>query len=264
MVLAPNCWRSWILRLRNSSSFPLKRRRNIMWDQVMFKVTELWLDAKIKSLTGGTDSTCWSTLLREESHIFSLSSLHHSGLLTKITLSFLIHTSLHSFDKKLEFYLSSWHDEYKHKEAKYGCMYINFWRETLESYFRELRKLGMELLGLLGKAIGMEMKEVEEFFVDGMQSVRMTYYPACPKPEVVVGLTPHSDATGITILHQVNGVEGLEIKKSGVWIPVIFLPDAFVVNVGDIMEVCHAFLYLFIIFSSFNNIIMHQGYWTWS
>ncbi|ESW30867.2 hypothetical protein PHAVU_002G183900 [Phaseolus vulgaris] len=110
-------------------------------------------------------------------------------------------------------------------------------RETLESYFRELRKLGMELLGLLGKAIGMEMKEVEEFFVDGMQSVRMTYYPACPKPEVVVGLTPHSDATGITILHQVNGVEGLEIKKSGVWIPVIFLPDAFVVNVGDIMEI---------------------------
>ncbi|XP_047156594.1 protein SRG1-like [Vigna umbellata] len=110
-------------------------------------------------------------------------------------------------------------------------------RESLKSYFKELRKLGMELLGLLGKGIGMEMKEVEEFFDDGMQSVRMTYYPPCPKPEMVVGLTPHSDATGITILHQMNGVEGLEIKKGGVWIPVTFLPDAFVVNVGDIMEI---------------------------
>ncbi|KAL2343554.1 hypothetical protein Fmac_004839 [Flemingia macrophylla] len=100
-----------------------------------------------------------------------------------------------------------------------------------------LRKLGMGLLGLLGKAIGMEMREVEELFDDGMQSMRMTYYPPCPKPEVVVGLTPHSDATGITILHQVNGVEGLEIKKGGVWIPVTFRANAFVVNVGDIMEI---------------------------
>ncbi|KAI9074088.1 hypothetical protein K1719_033064 [Acacia pycnantha] len=110
-------------------------------------------------------------------------------------------------------------------------------RDTLEIYFREVRKLAMELLGLLAEAIKIEMKEVEELFDDGMQSVRMTYYPPCPEPELVVGLTPHSDATGITILHQVNGVEGLEIKKDGVWIPVSFLPDAFVVNVGDIMEI---------------------------
>lgn len=118
----------------------------------------------------------------------------------------------------------------------------------------------MELLGLLGKAMNMEMKEVEEFFDDGMQSVRMTYYPPCPQPELVVGLTPHSDATGITILHQVNGVEGLEIKKGGVWIPVTFLPDAFVVNVGDIMEVCHAFLSFLICFYPFYNQIKHVVY----
>ncbi|KAK7319163.1 hypothetical protein RJT34_03881 [Clitoria ternatea] len=110
-------------------------------------------------------------------------------------------------------------------------------RDTLERYTSELRKLGMALLGVLGKAMGMEMEEVEKLFDDGMQSLRMTYYPPCPKPELVVGLTPHSDATGITILHQVNGVEGLEIKKGGVWIPVTFLPHAFVVNVGDIMEI---------------------------
>lgn len=114
----------------------------------------------------------------------------------------------------------------------------------------ELRELGMTLLGLLGEGISMEMKEVERLFEDGMQSVRMTHYPPCPQPEVVVGLTPHSDATGITILHQVNGVEGLEIKKGGVWVPVTFLPGAFVVNVGDIMEVCH------ILFSPFFFLII--------
>lgn len=76
-----------------------------------------------------------------------------------------------------------------------------------------------------------------DVFEDGMQSVRMTYYPPCPEPDLVIGLTPHSDAAGITILLQVNEVEGLEVKKDGAWIPVNFLPEAFVVNVGDILEV---------------------------
>ena len=112
----------------------------------------------------------------------------------------------------------------------------------------------MTVLGLLGKAINMELKEVEDLFDDGVQSIRMTYYPPCPQPELVVGLTPHSDATGITILHQVNGVEGLEIKKGGVWIPVTFHPDAFVVNVGDIMEVCHLPFAMFHIFFSLETL----------
>ncbi|XP_042944562.1 protein SRG1-like [Carya illinoinensis] len=99
------------------------------------------------------------------------------------------------------------------------------------------RKLAMTLMELMGKALKIDKREMEELFEDGMRSVRMTYYPPCPQPELVVGFPPHSDATGITILHQVNGVEGLQIKKDGVWIPVSFIPHAFVVNVGDIMEI---------------------------
>jgi isopenicillin N synthase-like dioxygenase len=102
----------------------------------------------------------------------------------------------------------------------------------------------MTLMVLIGKAVKMDTREIEELFEDGLQSMRMTYYPPCSQPELVVGLSPHSDLTGVTILHQVNGVDGLQIKKDGVWIPVSFLPDAFIVNVGDIMEVCHTYLSL--------------------
>ncbi|XP_059436404.1 protein SRG1-like [Corylus avellana] len=116
-------------------------------------------------------------------------------------------------------------------------------RETMESYLKELQKLAMTLLEHLGKALMIEMKEMKELFEDGMQSTRITYYPPCPQPEQVIGITPHSDATGITILHQVNGVEGLQIKKDGVWIPVNFLPDAFVVNAGDVLEILSNGLY---------------------
>ena len=42
------------------------------------------------------------------------------------------------------------------------------------------------------------------------------YYPPCPEPEKVIGLTPHSDGIGLAILLQSNEVEGLQIRKDGV------------------------------------------------
>ncbi|XWS65159.1 hypothetical protein CRYUN_Cryun05aG0067900 [Craigia yunnanensis] len=110
-------------------------------------------------------------------------------------------------------------------------------RNTLESYLSELQKLATKLLGLMAKALEIDMKEMIESFDDGMQAVRMAYYPPCPKPELVMGLTPHSDITLLTILHQVNAVDGLQIRKDGLWFPLNFNPDAFVVNVGDILEI---------------------------
>ena len=89
----------------------------------------------------------------------------------------------------------------------------------------------------MARAIKLDKREMEELFDDGRQEVRMTYYPPCPQSEMVMGIAPHSDPTGITILLQVNEVDGLQIKKDGVWIPVNVLPDALVVNVGDILEV---------------------------
>ncbi|PNX60471.1 protein SRG1-like [Trifolium pratense] len=67
--------------------------------------------------------------------------------------------------------------------------------------------------------------------------MRMSYYPPCPQPEKVIGLTNHSDPQGITLLLQLNEVEGLQIKKDGMWVPVKPLPNAFIVNIGDIIEI---------------------------
>ncbi|KAK9055952.1 hypothetical protein SSX86_027039 [Deinandra increscens subsp. villosa] len=111
-------------------------------------------------------------------------------------------------------------------------------RDTMENYMQEVQKLAMILFGLIAEAVDINKKEMEDVFKDdGMQSVRMTYYPPCPRPDQVVGLTPHSDGSGLTVLLQVNDVQGLQVKKDGVWIPVNFLPDAFVVNIGDVLEI---------------------------
>jgi isopenicillin N synthase-like dioxygenase len=110
-------------------------------------------------------------------------------------------------------------------------------RDTLEAYSVELKSLALKILDLMGKALKMEATDMKELFDEGWQSIRMNYYPPCPQPELVIGLNSHSDSVGLTILLQVNDMEGLQISKNGMWIPVKPLPNAFVVNIGDILEV---------------------------
>ncbi|KAB1223612.1 Protein SRG1 [Morella rubra] len=110
-------------------------------------------------------------------------------------------------------------------------------RETLEAYSLELKSLAKKILDLMAKALRMEATDMKELFEEGNQAMRMNYYPPCPQPELVIGLNPHSDAGGLTILLQLNETEGLQILKDGMWTPIKPLPDAFVVNVGDCLEI---------------------------
>ncbi|KAI3975851.1 hypothetical protein MKX01_030696 [Papaver californicum] len=110
-------------------------------------------------------------------------------------------------------------------------------RETIESYSLELSKLSMTLIEWMGVVLQMETRVMAELFEDGRQTVRMNYYPPCPQPEHVIGLTPHSDAGALTILLQLNEVDGLQIRKEEIWVPIKPLPNAFVVNIGDILEI---------------------------
>ncbi|XP_027928169.1 protein SRG1-like [Vigna unguiculata] len=110
-------------------------------------------------------------------------------------------------------------------------------RDTLEVYSKKLKDLAMDILGHLAKALGIEEVEIRELFEDGIQMMRMNYYPPSPEPEKVIGLTNHSDPQALTILLQLNEPEGLQIRKDGMWVPVNPLPNSFIVNVGDILEI---------------------------
>ncbi|KAK2368270.1 protein SRG1 [Trifolium repens] len=110
-------------------------------------------------------------------------------------------------------------------------------RDTFELYSMELQKLSMVIVEYMGKALKMDENEMRMLFEDGIQSMRMNYYPPCPQPEKVIGLTPHSDGSALTILLQLNDVQGLQVRKDGNWVPVKPLPNAFIVNIGDILEI---------------------------
>ncbi|RZR97102.1 hypothetical protein BHM03_00026220 [Ensete ventricosum] len=81
--------------------------------------------------------------------------------------------------------------------------------------------------------------------------VRVNLYPKCPQPELTLGLSPHSDPGGLTVLLADDHVEGLQVRKDGAWLTVQLVPGAFIVNVGDQIEV--------ICFQSPTTICMHDG-----
>ncbi|KAI3442331.1 Rhamnogalacturonan endolyase [Psidium guajava] len=110
-------------------------------------------------------------------------------------------------------------------------------RDKLEVYSFELKKLARSILSHMARALKMNAEEIRELFGDGVQAMRMNYYPPCPEPDMAIGFTPHSDADALTILLQLNETEGLQIRKEGKWVPVKPLHNAFVVNIGDIMEI---------------------------
>ena len=99
--------------------------------------------------------------------------------------------------------------------------------------------------GHMAKALKIDRQEMEDLFSDGFQGMRMNYYPPCPEPERAIGITPHSDGDALTILFQINETEGLQIRKDGRWVPIKPFPNAFVVNLGDIMEVLILFFFVF-------------------
>lgn len=85
-----------------------------------------------------------------------------------------------------------------------------------------------------------ELREdrLNEFFKDQTSRIRLNYYPPCPVPHLTLGVGRHKDAGVLTILAQDN-VGGLEVKRKsdGDWVFVKPVPDAYIINVGDMIQV---------------------------
>ncbi|CAN1257904.1 2-oxoglutarate-dependent dioxygenase 11 [Linum perenne] len=111
-------------------------------------------------------------------------------------------------------------------------------RSSLDQYSSDLEKLSSTLLNYMAKNLGVEPEKLLSSFRDGVQGVRKNYYPPCKESNKVIGISPHSDGGRLTLLTQVNDdVQGLQIKRDGKWVPIVPIPSAFVVNVGDTIEI---------------------------
>lgn len=97
--------------------------------------------------------------------------------------------------------------------------------------------VGEALLGSISLNMRLEKNTLLDEHKETIQSLRINYYPPCSRPDLVLGISPHSDASSITIVMQEDNVCGLQIHHEGEWVPVKPIPNALVVNIGDTIVV---------------------------
>jgi isopenicillin N synthase-like dioxygenase len=107
----------------------------------------------------------------------------------------------------------------------------------VDSYNTEMKRLAGKLLSLIAETLQLKPDFFEKKFGKPYQRMRMNYYPQCPTPDRVFGMSPHADMTGITLLLQDDEVVGLNVRKDDRWIAVQPVPYALVINVGNLIEV---------------------------
>ncbi|GAA0140729.1 oxygenase [Lithospermum erythrorhizon] len=113
-------------------------------------------------------------------------------------------------------------------------------RDVIEEYSAQVVKLGGVIIKILSKTLGLE----EDYLLDAFGGennigvcMRVNFYSKCPQPNLTLGLSSHSDPGGLTMLLPDADVAGLQVRKDNAWITVKPAPHAFIVNIGDQIQV---------------------------
>ena len=122
----------------------------------------------------------------------------------------------------------------------------NLWPENsrllkrlMEAYYKAATELASVLQKAFALALGLPERFFSELFVDQSSLLKINHYPPQDNPTTVsnIGVVPHSDEGGFTILWQdENG--GLEVEsKGGEWVVAPPIEGTFVINLGDTMQI---------------------------
>lgn len=110
----------------------------------------------------------------------------------------------------------------------------------IADYGEEIVKLGGRVLEILSVNLGLRKDFLMNAFggeKDVGACLRVNFYPKCPQPDLTMGLSSHSDPGGMTILLPDENVSGLQVRRGDHWITVKPIPNAFIINIGDQIQV---------------------------
>lgn len=111
-------------------------------------------------------------------------------------------------------------------------------RETVLSYTEALTAVGHALMRGIGLSLGLPADYfAQRYTTDPLTLFRIFHYPPTPvredRPQWGVG--EHTDYGVLTILKQ-DDTGGLQIKTKSQWIDAPCIPNAFVCNIGDMLD----------------------------
>lgn len=119
-----------------------------------------------------------------------------------------------------------------------SLIFLTSCSETLEEFSTKVKQMMDYLLRCMARSLNLEEGSfVDQFGEQPLMLARFNFYPRCSRPDLVLGVKPHTDRSGITVLLQDKEVEGLQVLIDDNWVNVPTLPEALVVNLGDQMQV---------------------------
>ncbi|TXG61905.1 hypothetical protein EZV62_013268 [Acer yangbiense] len=90
-------------------------------------------------------------------------------------------------------------------------------RETLDEYAMKIKIVTEVLFKAIAKSLNLEENSfLNQFGEQSLMQTRFNFYPPCSRPDLVHGVKPHTDRSGITILLQDKEVKGLQIVVDGI------------------------------------------------
>lgn len=130
-------------------------------------------------------------------------------------------------------------DVHPEDTRKYG-----FWPENptsfrcvLEEYTVKMKAFTEAVSKAMAKSLNLEENcFLNQFGEKAILQARFNYYSRCERPDLVLGLKPHADGSGYTIILQAD-VEGLQVFRQEQWFTVPTISDALFVLMGDQMEI---------------------------
>ncbi|XP_052107566.1 2-oxoglutarate-dependent dioxygenase 19-like, partial [Arachis duranensis] len=122
--------------------------------------------------------------------------------------------------------------------------------KIIETFCKTSREIIGELLKGISISLGQEENYIHKVinYESSFQIFVINFYQPCPKPELAMGLPPHSDyglptlllqndLQGFQVLHSCPSPKKKKILHSCKWIPIQPLPNSFLLNTGDHMEI---------------------------
>jgi isopenicillin N synthase-like dioxygenase len=110
-------------------------------------------------------------------------------------------------------------------------------REVIVDYCNMMERLVQKLVRVYARALDLPAEYFDAPFAEPQYKLRMTHYPPqAGAPDDEFGIAPHTDTSFLTLLAP-NDVPGLSIRtQAGEWIAAPAIPDAFVVNGGQLLQ----------------------------
>ncbi|SDI20137.1 isopenicillin N synthase family dioxygenase [Pseudomonas panipatensis] len=110
---------------------------------------------------------------------------------------------------------------------------------SVRAYYQAVFALGRRLFGGFALALGLEEDYFDPLVSRPPSKLRLIHYPFDGAAQDAPGIGAHTDYECFTILHATE--PGLEVlNEDGEWIDAPPVPGAFVVNIGDMLEVMTA------------------------